>query len=106
MATKAGQEKGLKTCSQSEVAGETFLYNLVKILDAVQPVAETEVADQGLGGVVGGIEEPVHHLGLLRVDNGKVEPDCSVLRQRRVTLEDEPGSPYFCQDPLASSPLH
>ena len=80
---KARQQKGgLRNCSQSEVAGETILYNLVKILDAVQPVAQSQVADQGLGGVVGGVQQPVHHLRLRWADDGKVEPDRPVLRDR------------------------
>ena len=70
------------SCSQSEVAGQTFLYNLVKIRDAVQPLAQAKVADQWLGGVVGGVQQPVDHLGLLRADDGKVEPDSSVLRRQ------------------------
>ena len=98
-------KRGLRNCSQSEVAGETFLYNLVKILDAVQPVAQSKVADQRLGGVVGGVQQPVDHLCLRWADDGKVEPDRPVLRDRG-GLEEEPVSPYFCQDPSSSSPLH
>ena len=106
MEKKAREQKGvLKNCSQSEVAGQTFLYNLVKIRNAVQPLAQAKVADQRLGGVVGGVQQPVDHLGLLRADDGKVEPDCSVLR-RQGGLEEEPVSPYFCPDPSSSSPPH
>ena len=74
--------QGEHACSQSEVAGETFLYNLVKILDAVQPVAQSKLADQGLGGVVGGVQQPVHHFRLLGAHDGKVQPDCPVLRRQ------------------------
>ena len=98
-------KRGLKSCSQSEVAGQTFLYNLVKILDAVQPGAEAKVADQGLGGVVGGVQQPVDHLRLRRADDRKVQPDRPVLRDKG-GLEEEPVSPYFYPDPSSSSPLH
>ena len=108
MQLRRNQGKGFsESCSQSEVAGQTFLYNLVKILDAVQPVAQSKLADQGLGGVVGGVQQPVHHFRLLGAHDGKVQPDCPVLRRQGGGLEREgPVSPYFCPDPSSSSPPH
>ena len=71
--------QGEHACSQSEVAGEPFLYNLVEVWDALEPGAQAKVVDQRLGGVVRGVQQTVDHLGILRADDGEAQPQSSVL---------------------------
>ena len=98
--------QGEHACSQSEVAGEPFLYNLVEVWDALEPGAQAKVVDQRLSGVVRGVQQTVDHLGILRADDGEAQPQSSVLCHNGRVLAQVSSSPYFCQAPSSSSPPH
>ena len=92
--------QGEHACSQSEVAGEPFLYNLVEVWDALEPGAQAKVVDQRLGGVVRGVQQTVDHLGILRADDGEAQPQSSVLCHNGGGVDRSIKLPLFLSSPF------
>ena len=65
--------------SQSQVLFQAFRHPFVELWDGVWAGAETQVLDEGLVGVVGGVEEAVDSLHLRGTHDGEVQLQCAVL---------------------------
>ena len=69
--------------SQCQVFHQVALHHLVHVCDAVGPLAQAQVAGEGLIGVVGGVQQLVHRCQLGGADNCIIQPLGAILRNNQ-----------------------